>query len=518
MSYFTDEFVSQGFAGKYLEKERPTIWQKISRSVSSQIIITQDVQFADVSFYQGVIDWDKYKTQTDAVIIRAGQRYWPDTQFTLNWSEAKRVGLKRGAYWFYDDRESPGNQAKYFVQQIGTDYPEMELFIDYELVYGGAYQGLGEVVSMMQEVERLLPNVKVGIYTGYYFFNDHVESKYFDYLKSHPLWLAWYTSNPAYVQIPAPWTKVTHWQWGTPVWGTDWGVDSLEIDMNWYNGTLAEFNQNYGGAVEPPPIEPPPGGNVNVREFSNGVVITENRAYETDYKVTYIPSAAIKDMTWEVGTCRDIELVPGDFVFNATPFDSQCRPTFGLKTVDGVFHNYVPYNPFVSLDNNKVYIGHKEKEWNNYQTSAQFWRYIIENGQKNAQVLANPDGFPDWNQTHPRRLIGMNTVGDLIVILSRGYDVGQIGFTLHQACEIGLAHGCTWMVDGDSGISTQETIVINGVKEYDIGAPTWQHVAVYGSVNFKEPLTDGTTPPPTTGEKMLQYDANGTLVRTWIPG
>ena len=68
----------------------------------------QQVEFPDVSFWQGVIDWRKMGS---AVIIRAGQNVWVDTKFETNRTEAVARGMAWGVYWFYDDRVSPGAQA-----------------------------------------------------------------------------------------------------------------------------------------------------------------------------------------------------------------------------------------------------------------------------------------------------------------------------------------------------------------------------------------------------------------------
>ncbi|HEY5956405.1 MAG TPA: phosphodiester glycosidase family protein, partial [Polyangiaceae bacterium] len=74
------------------------------------------------------------------------------------------------------------------------------------------------------------------------------------YLANKPLWEAWYTSNPAYVQVPAPWSALTLWQYGTPALGSQFGVQSGNIDMNWYNGSAAKFEATYppaGGSTTP---------------------------------------------------------------------------------------------------------------------------------------------------------------------------------------------------------------------------------------------------------------------------
>jgi len=75
------------------------------------------------------------------------------------------------------------------------------------------------------------------------------------YLKTKKLFLAWYTSNVANVLIPAPFTSIFLWQFGTPDVGPDYGVATQEIDMSYINMTEAEFQQKYNGGVVPPPTE-----------------------------------------------------------------------------------------------------------------------------------------------------------------------------------------------------------------------------------------------------------------------
>lgn len=219
-------------------------------SITPSAVVIQEKEFPDVSFYQGEIDWDIMRSKTDTVIIRVGQNLWPDSKFQINWDAAKARGMKRGAYWFYDDRVSPGVQAQLVADLLQIDQPEMELWCDWEKTYGGSFSGLKNVVAFMQAVEQTLLSTSVGMYTGYYFFREHsnaiVNASQYNYLKTKPLWLAWYTSNPAEVKIPAPWTDLDLWQWGTPAVGAQYGVQSVEIDMNWFNGTLADFEDQYG--------------------------------------------------------------------------------------------------------------------------------------------------------------------------------------------------------------------------------------------------------------------------------
>lgn len=227
------------------------------RAFEPTAVVVTEKDLPDVSFYQGDIDYLVMASKTDTLIIRTGQNRWEDPKFDRNYGLSKANGILRGLYDFYDGRISPGEQADRILSSIGDDRPEMELYIDWERSYGGAHEGLRNVVALMQEIERRQPSIMCGLYTGYYWFransNPMTHSSQYAYLRNKPLWLAWYTDNPAEVLIPAPWTHLTLWQYGTP--SEDYGQETIEIDKNFYNGTLTEFYDRYG-AVEPAPGEP----------------------------------------------------------------------------------------------------------------------------------------------------------------------------------------------------------------------------------------------------------------------
>lgn len=106
----------------------------------------------DVSFWQDdpttapPINFQQMATQTRGVIIRAGQGTFRDRVFDTSWKNAKLAGLLRGSYWFYDSRVDPKRQAEKYVQVLGDDLGEMEMWCDYEDRYGER-----------QEPEMLLP-------------------------------------------------------------------------------------------------------------------------------------------------------------------------------------------------------------------------------------------------------------------------------------------------------------------------------------------------------------------------
>jgi GH25 family lysozyme M1 (1,4-beta-N-acetylmuramidase) len=197
--------------------------------------------FPDISFWQKNTNFDIMQTKTDYVIIRSGQRNWIDSQFEYNRTNCDRVGLKWGIYWFYDDRSSPAAQADllYSLFSKGQSRP-LEIWCDWEAEYSGVFKGITNVVAFMQSVEQLM-GMEVGMYTGYYWFMEHTNAitnfSQLNYLKSKKLWLAAYTSDNSntgvsFVRIPRPWKAMDIWQYGTPAIGYDYGVNTMEIDMD----------------------------------------------------------------------------------------------------------------------------------------------------------------------------------------------------------------------------------------------------------------------------------------------
>lgn len=221
-------------------------------------VVIQQKKIPDWSFYQGDVDYAKMSALTNAGVIRAGQNLWVDTQWHKNWAGAKTKGMKRGAYWFYDDRIDPGRQADKFIELLRADPPEMEVWCDWENSYGGAFGNLRDVVAFMERVEAV--GFKIGIYTGYYWFIAHsnpiTHASQYNWLKTRPLWLAWYTTNASIVLIPAPWSELFMWQFGTPAVGYEYGCATIELDMNYINMTENQFAIRYGGTTTTPPPDP----------------------------------------------------------------------------------------------------------------------------------------------------------------------------------------------------------------------------------------------------------------------
>ncbi len=224
----------------------------------------------DVSFYQDDpetpqgIDFVKMKASAGYVIIRAGQNLWPDTDFKVNWREAKLAGLPRGSYWFYDSRAEPKRQAELWIQQFGGDYGELPLCADFEEAYGGAYKGWRNWYTFLERIKQLVPGKEIVVYTAYYYWRENApnattQATNLKYFHQYPLWIAHYKA--AEPLIPLPWTKDEwlFWQYTEGGDGKLYGVESGGIDLNYFNGDAAKFKARFNlSDVTPPPPDVDP--------------------------------------------------------------------------------------------------------------------------------------------------------------------------------------------------------------------------------------------------------------------
>jgi len=225
-------------------------------------------EIADVSFYQDDnatpqgIDFEKMKLQSDAVIIRAGQNTWIDSDFKTNWAAAKAAGLMRGSYWYYDSRSEPEAQARLWAQALDGDFGELPLCLDFEESYGGAHSGWSKWWGFVKNVRKHIPEKSkhLMIYTGYYYWLEHTETmpqSTKNLFAELPLWIARYKATEPL--IPSTWDKALLWQYTSTGDGPLWGVESLGIDLNRFLGDATDWSWFTGFTIiDPPPPDPTP--------------------------------------------------------------------------------------------------------------------------------------------------------------------------------------------------------------------------------------------------------------------
>lgn len=217
----------------------------------------------DISFYQDEpstpqgVDFVKMRSVSDFVIVRAGQNLWIDSRFAYHWRESKRVGLPRGSYWFYDSRADPKKQAELWVQTLGNDLGELPLWADFEEKYGGTYKGWQNWYVFLERLRMLIgQSAEIGIYTAYYYWRDNApnatsQAASLAYFRRYPLWIAHYNAQKPLV--PKPWdeNEWLFWQYTEKGDGKLYGVESKQIDLNYFNGDEAAFKKRFNLSGQP---------------------------------------------------------------------------------------------------------------------------------------------------------------------------------------------------------------------------------------------------------------------------
>jgi GH25 family lysozyme M1 (1,4-beta-N-acetylmuramidase) len=211
-------------------------------------------QGIDVSYYQGNINWTSVKNAgiKFAFLRVSDGTGFKDPKFATYWAQAKAAGLIVGTYQFFRPSQDVVAQADILINALGGSYTPGDLppVIDVEADGGLSPATVAARVRTWVDRVKLKLGVDPIVYTGKYFWRDEVGGP--TSFVGNPLWIAQYTNLCP--DLPAPWAKWTFWQ------NTDKGSVagiSGPVDMDKFNGTLAELQAFANGSVMPPPPPPP---------------------------------------------------------------------------------------------------------------------------------------------------------------------------------------------------------------------------------------------------------------------
>ena len=223
----------------------------------------------DVSSYQGPIDFDVLATKVNFIYIRACYAKSPDPYLERNVTEAKRVGIPYGLYFF----PLPVNQTAFKVQaQIHTDilkeygsqlFPAWDLESDGGMDKNDTGNWMEKYAKWFLELSGIEKLEKIMTYTSAGWFNGQMPLT--NTFWRTRLWLADWTPPP---NAPYEWSNHSKpwviWQTGIHKPATDYGCPpppaaAHGIDVNTFYGDEAQFKALFG--VEPhkttDPLPPP---------------------------------------------------------------------------------------------------------------------------------------------------------------------------------------------------------------------------------------------------------------------
>jgi lysozyme len=198
------------------------------------------------------VDFEKAKNAgLSFVFIKVSQQV-ADSDYLMNWHNAKLAGLPRGGYHYLDWRMDTHAQAKLFSSLLMNDPGELNPILDLEMKAGAPDKDAIEekALDFLQYVEQTTGKLP-GIYTGYYFWRDYTNMS--EQFARYPLWLAWYAPE-VNVIVPEPWDYWTFWQYTSKGDGHKYGAESLDLDMNLFKGTVEELEDYADVSIPTPPV------------------------------------------------------------------------------------------------------------------------------------------------------------------------------------------------------------------------------------------------------------------------
>ena len=161
----------------------------------------------DVSYAQGVIDWEKVKASglVDFAILRAGygkETSQIDDQFSRNYTACKQLGIPVGAYWYSyattaAEAEQEANvclqtiQGKQFEYPVAFDIEEERSLPQADALcqaFCSVLEAAGYYVAIYTFKSALESNISAAIKSRYDIFLSHVGVQQTSYAGAYGLW------------------------------------------------------------------------------------------------------------------------------------------------------------------------------------------------------------------------------------------------------------------------------------------------------------------------------------------
>lgn len=237
----------QRYAPPFWERER-----KISPALSIVAAASWPVVGVDVSKYQGAMNWNTALSRgISFAIIRSSYYYGglnEDPQYRRNCDECDRLQIPYGVYHYIIPAGNAVTQANYFIDRYRGN---LSMAMDVEDRGGLGSSALSDWLQAFADTIESQIGKKPIIYTRQTFFDPYVAPRHWG---DYKLWIARYDStlaNPYPPYTPRDWPGLrdwTFWQWsaGGNGMGSYYGAQSSDIDLNRYDGTLAEFKAEFG--------------------------------------------------------------------------------------------------------------------------------------------------------------------------------------------------------------------------------------------------------------------------------
>lgn len=171
--------------------------------------------------------------------IKVTQADWVDPDFIMNWNNCKDV-LYEKPYHFLTFDINPKRQAESFWKALEKNiHPNiLDLTCDFEWWGSSTPPNVMDILyNFLERLKVLSSPLPLGIYTsmGFWKYNG-INS---DYWNQYLLWIC--DINNSAPVLPIPFKNWYFHQYTFKLNGPQWGAESLDLDGDYYNGTLEDM-------------------------------------------------------------------------------------------------------------------------------------------------------------------------------------------------------------------------------------------------------------------------------------
>lgn len=180
----------------------------------------------DVSHHQGDIDWTTFIEALDTihpfVYCKATEGIeHVDTKFKKNRQELLELGVRHGAYHFFQPDMDPIAQAEHFLSHYNFQQDDLPPALDYEIERENKEEQLINILAWLKYVESKTGKRPI-IYTSYNLYWKWLNNV----LPDHQFWVANYSNKSYRFQQE----NIIHWQYSEK--GSLQGIEGY-VDLNY---------------------------------------------------------------------------------------------------------------------------------------------------------------------------------------------------------------------------------------------------------------------------------------------
>ena len=231
----------------------------------------------DLSRWDVAFDPSKATGQIDFAIMKASEGTFRDNKFAEIWAGVQKVPI-RGAYHYLRSGIEWQAQADFFISVV-KEYDFHFYVMDFEgtgNTMGAAFADMARkwisyvtTKTLVPVTTNAPPQVQAGKQVFLYTNPSHYDADLFpygDWMKDYPLWLAQYWNNPSPDKNPGMPKKRKPGDWtiyqyaseiNFPGHAKEYGTAANSVDLNVFNGTVADMRAWLKLGAPPPPPPPP---------------------------------------------------------------------------------------------------------------------------------------------------------------------------------------------------------------------------------------------------------------------